>query len=793
VTPPKFQTRTVIIDPVPRFLAVVAALLLCLNSASAQQNQINKPPEITGEGGSIPVSIIDGRMVIACDISGPRMRAPINLWLDFDGAYGFQLHNRAAAGLPAETQAGRPIPLTLHFPNFDMTLARRELGPEEDFEKFTKYNSKAIGENALSGAIGVQVLKHFDVVFDLPSGQVSLLKPGQLNGRQAAQHPKEILARVTTQNDLVWLPVTLEGGDKPIKRALAIGSSRYDTVFDKRLCNSLGAPAGNIGAVKLDKIDLAPYVAFRPDDVVLVHPDGVAGVMGLNLLKNFRVHVDRKSLLVTVQVARSPVFPKEELAWFQAMIAEDSAKVVEWLTANPKSRLNAEAAEFLLTLCLDEGAEEEQLEQAVKFVNDSMLEDLRATRMFDLLEELVNEGQEALGVKAGQLGLKSARKDRYPESNYKLHGRLGEILLATDNRQAWRHLLSAAFGLPEDGMINYNLGRCYEANGKPTRAFSRYVQALIKEDSSALAMAALNRMDKELPPEEKLTIEKIDRMISGRVHNFSAPDSYEPKEDTGKTGLVEFFTNAYVGNERGGAIGGALGNQGLMSHFDKQHCVFLSYHLPTPRIEPLCNPLAAHMARWLSVPNPATHVISGRDKAPGAARRRQGEALYKMLKSAVIKRLAGESSILINGEVSVENGRVTGGVDIDAFDPPIGQIVVQVVIAERGVVFHGSSTVVIHRMLARGLATEGDLSGVAFEPDGAGRFTIEFDRSLEQLQAENEKYLDKLEQGTAAGVRLGTRIEPNSVEVIVVMRDKTTGRVYQAYQCPIKGRKEAAE
>jgi hypothetical protein len=118
-----------------------------------------------------------------------------------------------------------------------------------------------------------------------------------------------------------------------------------------------------------------------------------------------------------------------------------------------------------------------------------------------------------------------------------------------------------------------------------------------------------------------------------------------------------------------------------------------------------------------------------------------------MLKSAVIKRLAGESSILINGEVSVENGRVTGGVDIDAFDPPIGQIVVQVVIAERGVVFHGSSTVVIHRMLARGLATEGDLSGVAFEPDGAGRFTIEFDRSLEQLQAENEKYLDKLEQG----------------------------------------------
>ncbi|MFK7818701.1 MAG: hypothetical protein AB8G99_08275, partial [Planctomycetaceae bacterium] len=557
---------------------LVFSLICAANVVSAQR--LDKAPEITGEGGTFPVQIIDGRLVMACDISGPRMRAPINLWLDFDGAYGFQLHNRAAAGLPAETPGGKPVPLTLHFPDFDLKVARRELGPEEDFEKFTKYNSKAIGENALSGALGVEILKHFDVVFDLPQGQVSLLKPGQLDGRQTSQNPKEVLARISKQNNLVWLPITLEGGDKPIKRAMAIGSSRYDTVLDKRLCNDFGAPAGNVGAVKLDTIDLAPYVAFRPEEVVLVHPDGVAGVTGLNLLKNFRVHVDRKSLLATIETARSPVFPKEELAYFQAMVTEEGDQVVDWLTANPKSRLAQEASEFLLTLYLDEGAELPQLEKAVTFINDSMLEDLRATRMFDLLEELVNEGNEALGIKAGQLGLKSARKDRYPESNYKLHGRIGELLLPTDNRQAWRHLLSAAFGLPEDGMINYNLGRCYEANGKPKRAFSRYVQALIKEESSSLAMAAMARMDKELPPEEKLTIERIDRMISGRVSNFSAPDVYAPKKIGGRTGLVEFFTNAYVGNERAGAIGGALANQGLLSHFDKKHCVFLSYHLP---------------------------------------------------------------------------------------------------------------------------------------------------------------------------------------------------------------------
>jgi hypothetical protein len=728
---------------------------------------------------------------MACDISGPRMRAPINLWLDFDGAYGFQLHNRAAAGLPAETPDGKPVPLTLHFPDFDLKVARRELGPEEDFEKFTKYNSKAIGENAMSGAIGVEILKHFDVVFDLPQGQVSFLKPGQLDGRQTSQNPKEVLARISMQNNLVWLPITLEGGDKPLKRAMAIGSSRYDTIMDKRLCDALGAPAGNVGVVKLDTIDLSPYVAFRPEEVVLVHPDGVAGVIGLNLLKNFRVHIDRKSLLATIEIARSPIFPEEELAYFQTMVTEDGAKVVEWLTANPKSRLAREAAEFLLTLYLDEGADLPQLEQAVTFINDSMPEDLRATRMFDLLEELVNEGNEELGVKAGQLGLKSARKDRYPESNYKLHGRIGELLLPNDNRQAWRHLLSAAFGLPEDGMVNYNLGRCYEANGKPKRAFSRYVQALIKEESSSLAMRALARMDKELPPEEKLTIERIDRMISGRVPNFSAPDVYEPKKLSGRTGLVEFFTNAYVGNERAGAIGGALANQGLMSHFDEKHCVFLSYHLPSPRLEPLCNPLAEHMAKTLRVASPAAHVIGGKDKGPGAARKRQGEALYKMLKQGVVKAIEVPSPILMIGDAKVENGRVTGGVDVTAFDPPNGRLAVQVVVAERGVVFHGSSTVVIHRMLARGLATEGSLDGVLFQPDGTGIFTVEFDRSLADIQKQNEAYLDKLQKTSSDAARMGTRIEPDSVELIAILRNADNGRVYQAYQIPIKGREES--
>ncbi|MEM1067850.1 MAG: hypothetical protein AAGI63_03065, partial [Planctomycetota bacterium] len=703
---------------------------------------------------------------------------------------------------PAETNSGKPIPLTLHFPDFTLEIARRELGPQEEFEEFTKYHSKELGENALAGAIGAQVLKHFDVIFDLPRGQVLLAPPGQLAQGNTDPTLNDIIVPISTQSDLVWLPVTLKGSSEELKRAMAIGSSRYDSVLERRLCNSLRRPAGNVGPVVCESVDFSPYVAFRPDEVVQVHPDGVAGMMGINLLERFRIHVDRQSLLATIRSTGSPDFPEEELAWFQAMVAEDRDLVLSWLEQHGETRLGREAAEFLLNLLLDEGADQDEASVAIQWINDTMPGDLRATRLFDLMEELVNEGETLLGIAAGELGVKSARQDRYPEANYKLHGRLGELLLPTDKREAWRHLLSAAFGLPEDGMINLNLARVYEANGKQNRAFSRYIQALVKEESSELAMEALMRLDKDLPPEERMTIEKIDRMISGRVRNYSAPDMFEfdPSDRTNRTSLVEFFTNAYVGTEaRGGAIGGAMGNQGILSHFADTECVCLSYHLSAPRLEPLVTPLGQHMAQWLGISGPVVQVVDGVRKAPGAGKFRDAEKIYQMTRQEVVSRLHRGTTIQVSADAMLNGTELSGEVTIEG--PPVGSIedeelgplVVQVIVAERGVVFHGSSGVVIHRMLARGLATGGPLSGVAYLPDDDGRLTFGFERDLTEIQQENADYLDSLEAGqTKGGTRMGLRIEPNSVEVVIVVRDAKSGEVLQSKKCELK-RQEVTE
>ena len=90
-------------------------------------------------------------------------------------------------------------------------------------------------------------------------------------------------------------------------------------------------------------------------------------------------------------------------------------------------------------------------------------------------------------------------------------------------------------------------------------------------------------------------------------------------------------------------------------------------------------------------------------------------------------------------------------------------------------------------MLARGLATEGPLSGIAFLPDDNGKLEFDINRNLLDIQAENTEYLDSLEAGqTKGGTRMGLRIEPASVEVVVLVRNAENGAVVQAHQCNLK-------
>ncbi len=734
-------------------------------------------PAQAADLAKVPVRIVEGRLVVACDLSTKFRRLPVNLLIEYDTQCELQLHNKAAAGLMCEDSGGGTVPITIHLGGFQLTVPKREHGDEDFLDEFTRYHSHEMGENALVGTIGAQLLSRYFVVFDLQNGLVEL---GPARAESAtARDPVEGMTVVplTEVNALSWLPVRYQDGTPG---ALAIGGARYDTVVDTAVCERWNRPAGNIPSLRVADIELTRFVALRPERVVQVHPDGVCGVLGLGLLRHFRVEIDRVNRVARLQQTAEARYPEADLAFFQALVEEEADALQGYLERYPTERLSREAAERLLDLRLDEQGEAESCRLAIECLHRTYPADLRATAMADLMQTLVAARHPEEAIIAGRLGVPSGRKDRYPNSVHELHARLGRLLLDRgQGRDAWQHLLSAAFGLPEDGMINFDLGRYYEQEGRLQRAFSRYVQAVIKPDSGPAALAALHRLQGKMEGGSRMSVDRIEKLIAGKVHGFGAATVWRPTaaEATNRCALVEFFTNANLGDaERGGAIGGALGFDGVRSHFTGEQAAFITWHVDAPELVPMTTELGVRRAAALGV-GPAVIVTNGVRKSPGAGKWRDKEEIYNRARRQVLAALQEPSEHRLAIRAEVRDDRLTGIVEVHG--PERSGLVVQVVLVERGVLFPGKSEIVIHRNVARAGLTA-DPMGVPFRPqDGVMR--LELDCSLQAVAAQNERHLDQLvAQGKGAVVKLSMAIDPEQAGVVAFVRDGRTGEVLQA-------------
>ncbi len=750
-------------------LALPLLLALCWAGAAPRSAGADEPTEAI-----VPVKVVAGKLVVSCDISTRFRRVPATLFVEFESACGLRLHNRAASGIRAENRDGTPNPITIHLPDRRITVAKREHGTEEVYESFTKFHAPDLGEVALVGTIGAEILKPFHVTFDLHGG-VMRLAPAKERSEDAAQEVEgSVTAPITLTNDLAWFTVNFADG-KP--GAMAVGTAHYDTVLDTDVCERRGRPAGDVAALTVGDIDLAKYVAFRPEEVVQVHKDGVAGVLGLNVLEHFRVEIDRVNRFVRFTQTKDADFPKADLAYFRARAEDDGDAMEAFLKAHPKARLARDGSRHLVNLRLSEGASTEVMGRAMTWVNDAEKEDLRATTMLELMKALAEAGHTKHVVTAGKIGVESGRKDRYPDAVHKIHGKIGQVLLDVgENREAWRHLLSASFGLPEDGMINLNLARFYEKTGKLRRAYSRYVQAVIKPESGPQAMQGLERLQAKLPGGERYSVDLVERLIGGKVLNFGTATKFKPteKNSSNRVVLAEFFTNAHLE----AAIGGALGNEGMLSHFPRAHVAALSYHLPAPEPDPLVNELAVHTAQRRLVDRPTVHVFNGLTKGPGAARSDQKEAVYNRLRGTILQELTNASRWTLELDAKVEGDIVRGTLRVKG--PASKGLKLHIVLAERGVLFPGKSKVVIHRMVARGVLTA-TLDGIAYEPKD-GVMEIPFERSLREITKANVTYLGDLEaRGGGTVPKIAVQIDPEQVSIVAYARG-AAGGVAQAVQ-----------
>jgi hypothetical protein len=756
----------------------VAAVFWALSVAGSVSAESGAPVAVA-QSSRIPVSVVEGRLVVRCDVSTRFRRLPVNLFIDYEATCGLELHNQAASGLKSERGDGTAFPITVHLPNLDLVVERREIGDDEYLDEFTRWNSIKLGEVSVVGTIGARLLRDYHAVFDLDAGYIELSAPRERE-EEPSQAPEGVTRLdVSIINDIVWLPARYEGGTQA---AMVLGTGSYDTTVDAFLADDLNRPAGDIGPVTLARVDLAEYVSFRPKEVDYLHPDGALGVVGMNLLESFRVEVDRVNGYVTLEAMRAPRVPEGDFDYFAAMVDEDVEGLTRFLEENDGHRLALEAARLCVTLGLIEGVSPEELAPALSQVDKACPEDLRATSALEVMKTCAAFGLPWHLIAAGRLGLEGGRDDRYPDAVHQVHARLGEVHLELDvEDEAWRHLLAAAFGLPEDGAINLNLGRLYERQNRYRRAFSRYIQAAIRPDSGPQGVEGLSRVAPLLPGGEGFSVELVERMIAGKVRNFGAATHFEADEENtaGRVVLVEFFTNSFLGNGSRGAIGGALAHEGLLGHFPPENVAFLSYHLPVPQPDPLICEMGEIVAERLRVDGPWVYAIDGIGRAPGAGKWSDAEGIYGAVRSKVLQNLLEPSDFELELDGHIEDGRVHG--ELVVRGPERRRTSVQVVLAERRVLFPGTTEVVVHRMLARGSLT-GEPLGLSWVPTD-GEMRVPFDRELASFRAGNEAYIDEVCAESEAIVRkLSMDVDPAEAVLVAFVRSSSTGAVLQAIQ-----------
>jgi hypothetical protein len=158
---------------------------------------------------------------------------------------------------------------------------------------------------------------------------------------------------------------------------------------------------------------------------------------------------------------------------------------------------------------------------------------------------------------------------------------------------------------------------------------------------------------------------------------------------------------------------------------------------------------------------------------------RDAEKIYRDGRNKVLTELAEPSQFTLDLKSSILGDKLEGTLEISG--PDDASAVVQIVLAERGVLYPGKSKVVIQRMVARAGLTK-VLGGVSFKPE-QGKMTLPFSRSLQSITESNIEYLKALEADGAGSVQtFAARMDPAQLTIVAFVRDRKSGRILQAVQ-----------
>lgn len=509
-------------------VVLIAAAVLCApaggwvtgRTARAAQNQ---PGPVV-----IPIRVVNGHLIVLTDLVGLRYtnEASFEISLEYPNALTLHPDQYRWLGLdPNDLGLGDP-PLVhlLIAGGIKLSIPARDVAPESSAERvafqnsMTRLHGAELGERKLKGTIGIGLLKKYLVTIDVAGKQLTLAPPRDANPAAAPAESVDVTAPFDYVSNRAQMGIGLGDGRKAL---LVLGGTNYDTYIDARVARAQGRPAGDLSPVWLlddgpsgKRVDLSQYLAFRPRSFGLSAtpgPDSPLVITGVNFLESFRVELDWVNQRVALTERKAPVYPRDDLAFFAAESAGTAAALEAFLAAHPSSRLAPDAAEALVRTRLDQAdATEADVLSAVGWAVRVAPADRRIDTCLGFLEMFdAMPNRTALAIAAGRQGLTYARDAFDSRVVTTLHQRLGQLEMKRQQwDEAWKHLLSAAFGAPDDPNIMLDLARVYDKRGEVRRAYARYKRLSVTPGAppeiAAEIASAMERLRKLLPKDDPL-------------------------------------------------------------------------------------------------------------------------------------------------------------------------------------------------------------------------------------------------------------------------------------------------
>jgi len=704
---------------------------------------------------AIRFKVIDGKLCAKCTLSCRAKSIPANVVINLGLPTPLLVHERTARLM----EVGPDAAVDLKFDDVVMPNLTGRASKLPSLDKLTSEYSTELEEIPAVAILGATAFADFSVQLEVGEGILRLLPAAQRHP-PAASRPLE--DATTDGSSATACSVSFEergygyflAGRAPDDFALRVlfSTSGYDTIIDSNTADLAGAPGGDLDDLRLGTLNLARYVALRPEDLSGTPPPHPDVILRTNLLSHFRVTIDWVNREIRFEQTRAPQFPTEEREFFVARAKGDADAIESFLKAHPSSRLATEASTKLLALRLDEyPPNRDAIGRAQRWRAEAAPKDRRSGLMVEMADDLLSgkrDDKYALAANALKIGLEYASSALNGRTIHDLRARLGLIALRNnDAKQARRDLLSAAFGIPRDPFVNLWLGELYEQSGQLMRAWSRYAQSAISENPPPEAMTGLDRLNRNPAFRASFTMADAEQLLEGRIAEFHPAERYgeessptPPTRPTATTPvapgrtvrLVELFSCVDHPQTRAPEMAFA----GLREYFEPANAdeiaalpasgatpatqpaasetpasaptvALIEYHLAAPETDPLiCGASVSRAAFYGIREAPVACFDGGRPNTDGGTDK-DVEKIFAAYKAACLSPEGRDAAWRINGRVSLLGDEIHGAIQVRG-GAGGESLRLHAMLCEKILMAPAANGLLLHRMVAR----------AALSPDG---------------------------------------------------------------------------